>query len=316
MDYQAIWSLNASFSLKNTSMQEQSMDTHDEAEIEVRGTLAYLNALKALESGDLEHARDYLQQALQFGLDDELNARVRLAEVYFRLEPRREGVLATEKLLQTTPAIFADPEVRGSLFPHLDVAWTEMGVKYRQLAGAQEALEFFETKLPLIAPVPGAHLPCFHMELGNVYFDLRRYADAADTWKQCIAAEIPYPSGHPVQQKLEEIKAKARSRLAKLREFGIGRSGPCWISSAAYTPDSPVTTTLQLFRDVVLVTHPLGVRFIAFYNRTSPVIADRMRASPALRLTLRILVVLPAYWAARLALCAPKLKSLIRTNRL
>lgn len=278
------------------------MDLHDDDNIEVRGSLAYLDALKALEAGDLVSAQQFLEQALSFGLDEEHNVRVYLATVYFQTEQTRAGVLTTEVLLSSAPSIFADPEVREAVFPHLDVRWTQMAAKYRQLAGALKALEFFEAKLPLLVPIAGAHLPFFQMELGNTYFDLRRYTDAADAWKQCIAAEVPLPAGHVRQQTVEEVKGMARARLAKLQEAGIGRSGPCWISSAAYTPDSPITHTLQLFRDRILMIHPVGLRFIAFYNRTSPGIANRMKTSPALTSALRILLVSPAYWAARLAL--------------
>ncbi len=69
-------------------------------------------------------------------------------------------------------------------------------------------------------------------------------------------------------------------------------SSACFIATAAYgSLLDPAVVILRDFRDHYLKTNPLGRKFVAWYYTNSPPLADRIAASPRLRLVTRVLLV-------------------------
>ena len=83
--------------------------------------------------------------------------------------------------------------------------------------------------------------------------------------------------------------------------FGTSLS-KCFIATAADGGESIRVLTLRAFRDEYLLTSHFGRRFVALYERFSPVFASLLRKSSSLRRTARTLVVSPAFLLAKAAL--------------
>jgi len=92
-------------------------------------------------------------------------------------------------------------------------------------------------------------------------------------------------------------------------DFSFGPFGWCFIATAAYGTDTAKEIDiLREFRDTVLLPNGLGARFVSFYYRTSPPIADFISHHEALRTVVRVGFVDPivkiltwshALWSAR-----------------
>ena len=71
----------------------------------------------------------------------------------------------------------------------------------------------------------------------------------------------------------------------------------CFIATAAYgTPAAAEIDVLREFRDAVLLENTPGSRFVDFYYRLSPPVADLISGSSFLRTVVRELLVDPAVW--------------------
>jgi len=65
--------------------------------------------------------------------------------------------------------------------------------------------------------------------------------------------------------------------------------GFCFIATAAYGTDTAgQLDVLREFRDTVLLPNGLGARFVSFYYRTSPPIADFISQNEVLRTIVRV----------------------------
>jgi subtilisin family serine protease len=68
-----------------------------------------------------------------------------------------------------------------------------------------------------------------------------------------------------------------------------GGGGGCFIATAAYgLPDSGALEPLRRFRDEYLVAHPIGRKWVEYYYRYSPPIAEFVADHPAMRKAIRI----------------------------
>jgi hypothetical protein len=78
---------------------------------------------------------------------------------------------------------------------------------------------------------------------------------------------------------------------------GADASGPkknCFIATAAYgSAMAPEVEQLRRFRDTVLLTHPLGDRFVQWYYKTSPRWASWIEPRPHVRNLVRLFVLSP-----------------------
>jgi len=84
-----------------------------------------------------------------------------------------------------------------------------------------------------------------------------------------------------------------------------GGGGPCFIATAAYgTTLADQIDTLRVFRDVFLLSNPVGTAFADLYYHVSPAIADVVAKSPALAFAVRMVLV-PVIYTAKLMLAMP-----------
>jgi hypothetical protein len=68
------------------------------------------------------------------------------------------------------------------------------------------------------------------------------------------------------------------------------KAGGCWISTAAYGPDSPEVRFLETFRDERLKAHALGRAFVRRYYATGPKVAKLMTSFPVLTAVVRRII--------------------------
>jgi hypothetical protein len=74
-----------------------------------------------------------------------------------------------------------------------------------------------------------------------------------------------------------------------MANFSFGPFGWCFIATAAYgTPAAKEIDILREFRDTVLLPNSLGVRFVSFYYRIGPPIANLMSRHEVFRTAIRI----------------------------
>jgi len=83
--------------------------------------------------------------------------------------------------------------------------------------------------------------------------------------------------------------------------FGLlkPQKGCCFIATAVAGRESPVVSTLVLFRETYLATSRLGQRFIILYERFSPAFARAIEKRRTLRVIARSLIVWPAFLLAK-----------------
>jgi hypothetical protein len=92
-----------------------------------------------------------------------------------------------------------------------------------------------------------------------------------------------------------EVRAALGAFGGVANKFPAGTfGGPCFIATAATSPDSPEVGILRRLRDERLAGSVLGREFIRWYARNSPGIADTIRKSAMLRGVVRAYFVRPA----------------------
>ena len=78
---------------------------------------------------------------------------------------------------------------------------------------------------------------------------------------------------------------------ATAESSSVGGGGGCFVATAAYgTPMAGEVRTLCDFRDAHLLNNPVGRRFVAFYYRVSPPIADFIAKHESLRSMVRFIL--------------------------
>lgn len=132
-----------------------------------------------------------------------------------------------------------------------------------------------------------------------------------------IAAGSYSPEGDPAQSPSLGPPATVSNGsvfvagLNQVLVFGLVNPRPsgCFIASAVIDEASPALATLRTFRDQCLAPNDLGQRFVNFYERYSPSLAEVIRKSRLLRILARILVVWPTLLCAKVALAVRKVRS-------
>jgi parallel beta-helix repeat protein len=93
---------------------------------------------------------------------------------------------------------------------------------------------------------------------------------------------------------IDDISAAATNITMKddysiVANFGFGPFGWCFIATAAYGTDTAKEIDiLREFRDEVLLPNGFGAKFVSFYYRTSPPLADFISQHEALRTVVRV----------------------------
>jgi hypothetical protein len=86
--------------------------------------------------------------------------------------------------------------------------------------------------------------------------------------------------------------------------FGLlkPQTGGCFIATAVAGNESPVVSTLVLFRETYLATNRLGRRFITLYEKFSPSLASAIEKRRSLRVIAKSLIVWPTFLLAKILL--------------
>ncbi len=144
----------------------------------------------------------------------------------------------------------------------------------------------------------------------SVYWDLLRIYDISHQYQerqQRVAEKLALFSPHSaayrdVVKRAEEFAKRAKNKTAVehfLRQMRLSRPR-CFIATAVFCePASPEILSLTQFRDQVLRHSPGGRRFIYWYYRWSPTLAQLIERTPLLRSALRPLLRLLASRLAR-----------------
>jgi hypothetical protein len=98
-----------------------------------------------------------------------------------------------------------------------------------------------------------------------------------------------------MQQLLEQTAAEIRKFDPQYKTPHPKKAGSCFIVTATMGNEMafPVVT-LQSFRDRVLVQHSVGRRFIQWYERNGPALADAVSQSRLLRFLSFVFIVTPS----------------------
>jgi len=119
-----------------------------------------------------------------------------------------------------------------------------------------------------------------------------------DEWKECSDSEVNTASIYGYSGYMwAKIRNNTKPSLDDLQglpagEFYEGPSqtpGGCFIATAAYGTDTAKQLDiLREFRDTVLLPNSLGAKFVSFYYRTSPPLADFISQHEVLRTVVRV----------------------------
>jgi len=125
------------------------------------------------------------------------------------------------------------------------------------------------------------------------YFSVTAYYQISTSTIPGVAYESTYSSpeqpinvGTP-QEGLPSTTARgAPDQLVPLPNL---KNSGCFIATAAYnSADAPAVRILRNFRDRILAASTPGREFIAWYYRTSPALAEKLNAHPALKPLVRV----------------------------
>ncbi|GAA1994983.1 hypothetical protein GCM10009777_33670 [Microbacterium pumilum] len=112
-----------------------------------------------------------------------------------------------------------------------------------------------------------------------------------DTFAKEFAQTVHFAAIPPTYQQLVDQYGPRPASRAKTT---------CFIATACYgAPDAPEVDVLRRFRDRRLMPSPAGRRFVLWYYRTSPPIADALRRHDAARWAVRTLFIAPLVAAVR-----------------
>jgi DNA-directed RNA polymerase subunit RPC12/RpoP len=111
----------------------------------------------------------------------------------------------------------------------------------------------------------------------------------ADNFLKVLEKENP--------QSANALKAQRESHSMKEKE---GKSG-CFVATACYgNYDHPIVIELRQFRDIFLESSRAGRRFVRWYYKSSPLIANFVAKNGILKILARILIVAPVVTIARI----------------
>ena len=113
-------------------------------------------------------------------------------------------------------------------------------------------------------------------------------------------ADLGTQTGYEFKAQLRYDDTVIEGELRRFATAADGRVGigiSCFIATAAYgTPNAAEIDVLREFRDVVLLESEAGSRFVAWYYRTSPPVAEFLAGNELLRTITREFLVNPIVW--------------------
>lgn len=117
-----------------------------------------------------------------------------------------------------------------------------------------------------------------YWDLMRIYDTSTRYGDRMDKAAKKLAIFLPYSTAYAdIIKKAEAFQRMAKNPNIVKNFLKAGRKGRarCFIATAAFeNPYSPEVQALRIFRDQVLKQSPWGRRFVLFYYRFSPPLAE------------------------------------------
>jgi hypothetical protein len=142
--------------------------------------------------------------------------------------------------------------------------------------------------------------------IATTYWDLLRIYDTSSQYRermsktaQKLAEFLPYSSIFPDVIKKAQAWAPTAKNPDIVREFlrlSKASTSRCFIATAAFEDTHhPVVCDLRQFRDHVLLRHPYGVKFVFWYYRVSPAIAQWLDHQAFARQLARIFLRLAAF---------------------
>lgn len=85
------------------------------------------------------------------------------------------------------------------------------------------------------------------------------------------------------------------------RGYSLKKKEGCFIATAVYgNYDHPMVQDFRFFRDFTLKKSSIGRKFISFYYKNSPSIAQRIESHSTLKTGIRVMFLSPIHWGLRM----------------
>ncbi|MFH1421831.1 MAG: Ig-like domain-containing protein [Planctomycetota bacterium] len=157
----------------------------------------------------------------------------------------------------------------------------------------------FETAVTITIPYTAAQLSSAGITdestLGIYYYNLSTYSweKVAGATVNTVSSVVSVPTTHFSIYTIGYTPVEVEDVVASSSSAGSsgGSGGGCFIATAAFgTKMAKEVRILCEFRDKYLLTNSLGTKFVKFYYKYSPPIADRIRNNESVKAMLRLML--------------------------
>ena len=204
--------------------------------------------------------------------------------------------------LQGSRHFFEDLLHRTTFLTPLDNLYMIQGRVIKDSQGPNAAISYLKDKSGLVSRLGETYIAGIYFDLGHLYYEEGEISLAQEYLQK--ASEVEIRQGDDIQSENKQMAEDNLQVLAELEaESESPKSKSCFIATAVCErPDAIEIQVLQRFKSEFLLQSKLGRAFIHSYYCFSPGIAHMIEGSWLAKFLVRVVVVKPCYFVAKLCL--------------